>query len=55
MTTLIIAAGVGYVAGAFTPGVLRKVKALFVSKTQGAVSTEVAKVEAAVFSDLKKL
>jgi hypothetical protein len=41
----LIGAGVGFVVGAFTPGVLRKIKSLFVSETtkvKADVKTEVA-------------
>lgn len=55
MVSLILAAGVGYLAGAFTPAVGRKIKALFVSKTSGVVQAEASKVENAVLADLKKL
>ena len=54
MVSLVLAGAVGYFAGAFTPAVGRRIKALFVSKTQGAVSAEVAKVEATVVADVKK-
>lgn len=39
---VVASAAAGYVAGAFTPGVLRKVKALFV-KEADAVKADVAK------------
>lgn len=42
------AAGIGFVAGAFTPSIGRKIKALFVKESkvaETAVATEVAKVE----------
>lgn len=44
----IIYAGAGYVIGAFTPAVLRKIKSAFsaeVKKADGYVSAEVGKVE----------
>lgn len=47
MITLVIAAGVGYVTGAFTPAVLRKVKAFFV-KESTALKADVKADEAAV-------
>ena len=53
MVSLVLAVAVGFVAGAFTPAVGRKIKALFVSKTQGAVAAEASKVEAAVVAEVK--
>jgi len=47
MITILIAAGAAYVAGAFTPAVGRKIKALFVKETTAAktaVSAEAAVV-----------
>jgi hypothetical protein len=48
MIHTIVAAGVGYVAGAFTPGVLRKIKALFVKETTAVATTVKTDVAAAV-------
>lgn len=55
-------AGVGFVAGAFTPSVLRKIKALFVKETtaaKAAVQSELGKalssVSSAAQSEAKKL
>jgi len=36
MVSAIVAAGVGFVVGAFTPAVGRKIKALFVKESQAA-------------------
>jgi hypothetical protein len=45
--TTVIAAGVGYVAGAFTPAIGRKIKAFFVKETT-ALKADVKADEAAV-------
>jgi hypothetical protein len=58
MVHSLLAAGVGYVVGAFTPAVGRKIKALFVSKSAAVKPTvvaDLAKAEAAVISEAKKL
>jgi hypothetical protein len=49
--SIVVAAAVAYLAGAFTPGVLRKVKALFVKEADAAK----AKVEAEAQAVEKKL
>ena len=58
MLTSLLAAGVGYVVGAFTPAVGRKIKALFVSKSAVVKPTlvaDLAKAEAAAVTEAKKL
>lgn len=53
IVTSIIYAGAGFVAGAFCPSILRKIKSYFVKETTAVkadVKTEAAKVEA----DVKK-
>jgi len=41
----LIFAAVGYLAGAFTPGILRKVKALFTKETAAATTAVTTAVE----------
>ena len=51
----ILFAGIGYITGAFTPSVLRKIKALFVKETTAAkvaVTTAVTTAETAVAKKL---
>ncbi len=48
-------AGVGFVAGAFTPSIGRKIKALFVKESKAAVAAVPASVVSAVESVAKKL
>lgn len=58
VATSIIYAGAGYVVGAFTPGVLRKIKSYFVKETTAVkadVKAEVAKVEAGAKADAGKI
>ena len=38
----ILFAGIGYITGAFTPSVLRKIKALFVKETKALKASAVA-------------
>jgi len=40
-----IGSGLGFVAGAFCPGVLRKIKSLFVKKASAAQAAVVAEVK----------
>lgn len=49
--TTVIAAGTGYITGAFTPAVLRKVKAFFVKETT-VLKTDIKADEASVAKKL---
>jgi hypothetical protein len=44
----LISVGIGYVAGAFTPGILRKIKALFVKESTAAKTAATAAVGTSV-------
>jgi hypothetical protein len=48
MIHTIVAAGLGFVVGAFTPAVGRKIKALFVKETTAVATTVKTDVAAAV-------
>lgn len=50
VTDLVVYGGIGYVVGAFTPAVGRKIKALFVKESKTAVS----QAETAVSTAVKK-
>ena len=56
---LLVSAGVGYVAGAFTPSIGRKIKGLFVKEgavVKNAAATEVASaIKSSAVSVAKKL
>jgi hypothetical protein len=49
-----VAAGVGFVVGAFTPAVGRKIKAFFVKETQAAEAKLKAEVTTAAADVIKK-
>jgi len=49
----LVGMGMGFVVGAFTPSITRKIKALFVKETKSAESAVMSKVDA-VKSDIAK-
>jgi len=51
----VVGIGMGLIAGAFVPSLMRKIKALFVKETKAAESAVVSKVDAVKADITKKL